>query len=241
MKKLIISMVVILFCLWIPNICVASPNTPFYIGEKRIDSIYAARYKYGNEWLDSDYSKAGGNWGFEPVSSIHNGVENSMVFSTGGSCVGHGQEGSNTLDETKRIIWIYDVSDTGSSTKWNYLAYSILYSVQNNEHSPKVASPAGQKGKETIANWLLRNRGSGVHAQVEYNFATRTKYDSNYGGLNVGGVYYRNATDYVNSRDAKISLNTTKMENDKKNNIVPQVTWKERGNIRIYSDRTISN
>ena len=140
-------------------------------GEKRIDSIYRAMWQYKDRWLDASYSNLGsGSWGFEPVSNIHNGIENSLVWSTGGGCVGHGQQGSNSLTAGQRKIYIYDIADNNRYETYDWLAYSMLYSIQHDEHTTtSPPSTLGQSGKETIANWLYKNKGSNVHAQIEEN------------------------------------------------------------------------
>ena len=96
-RKIVIAIITILFMILIPNISKAASFTSgssYYI-----DSIYRAMRRYRDAWLDTYPSNSEINssrWKLDPQGSNFNGYKGSMVWSTGGGCLGHGQQGSSS-------------------------------------------------------------------------------------------------------------------------------------------------
>ena len=242
-KSIIIAIIIMLFAICIPNYSKAATfmlSGRYDATQPRrtniVDGIYRAMRQYGDAWLDTyptrDQLRSTG-WEYWPVDDRHNGYLHSMVWSTGATCIGHGQQGSGGLTSgSQRRIAVIDIGDNNTDKEKDaWLAYAILYATSHNEHDASMPlSTKGLWGTEAIMTWIERFKIPGFHAQLGHptgGFNDKIRYYSSYGGQYVGNVYYSSAQEYVNSRDWKISLNTTQMNNDAKNGTPTKVFWRD--------------
>lgn len=242
-KKIITVITVVLFMLVIPNTSKAAEFCENNRGS--IEYIYRAMRRYGESWLYTRPIGVNGyKWEYDGLNANGNGYRGSMIWSTGGGCIGHGKQGSSTKwDPTaqgdgNRKIHVFDIDESDSS-KWQYLVYAMLYSTVHNEHSNRETLDSSQVGKQAICNWLVRHQYELGSFKGQIDDGTMNgaysknyqKYDRPYGGLNIGGVYYNSASDYVNSSNggSGISINKTQMNNDTKNGTPTKVFWRDGG------------
>ena len=114
-----------------------------------------------DEWLDVTPTGANGEiWKYNALPVHGNGAGGHMIWSTGGGCIGHGKQGATFAQMGQgngvRKIHVIDI-DENSEEVYQYLAYAILYSHQNNERTFVEGSSDGLLGKQAICNWLKRH------------------------------------------------------------------------------------
>lgn len=230
MKKILISIITMFMILCIPNI---SKAASFCYG-RTMAGIYAAMRAGGEDWITMNAESYDGSRGWEVMEGmkapgVADGYQGSVVWSTGGTCCGHENEG---VRKGVRIIRIIDVDKKTTDRDLNYLAYTILYSVKNHEHTMQAGNPVDMKGKWSITNWIY-NAGSrfGVtatqfNAILEFGNSGRLvinmyPYNRFDGSITIGSKTYEDATEYVDEREegAKLKCNEEKMEE-----------WSENGN-----------
>lgn len=243
-RKIVIAIMAIIFMLLIPNSSKAATAQFSLYNRYSVEYIYRAMNTYKENWLYTTPIGVNGKiWRFDGEKAYGNGYNGSMVWSTGGGCIGHGKQGSTSTGnmgqgDGNRKIHVLDI-DENDSSKWQYLAYAMLYSTVHNEHSTRETLDSSQVGKRAVCNWLVRNqnqlgtfRGQIDDGSLKGAFSVSyQKYDKPYGGLNIGGVYYSSATDYVNSANSGggITINKTQMNNDTKNGTPTKVFWRDGG------------
>ena len=186
-------------------------------------------------WLEADISGIGGNWRENPnlAPIIANGYGQSIVWSTGGSCVGHG---STAIGSGIRKVKVIDVDTRELGVGENAsderkkkvkdlkcLAYALLYSVSRNEYSPGgPLTPPMHHGKWAINNWFQRHFGSyGIHT-AQFNYLTgydEIKYDENYGGLTIekngDSVNYAGVKKFLDKSKRFLKINENETQKDR--------------------------
>ena len=217
MKKIIGSILVILFILCIPNCSKAAT----FAYDNTIAGIHHAMTDQGEAWLTTqpNFSVWTNKQPMDHPYLIQQGVfGGSFNWAIGGSCCGDpGAPGG----EGQRSIQLIEMNEnTVGNVELNYLAYAILFSHTNREYTTQ-ATPTAHKGKWSITNWLVdHNYGNQIKT---YNQVYPNDPPFNYHELGIrygipvqiGGKVYRNATEYVNdTKVRRLNINETKMKNN---------------------------